>query len=149
MKKTLLYFLLVFVGVGMSASSCNDDDADQLMSAMRKISKTWRVTEASFGTEEAVEGMYANYSITFTQEGGYSVINPEGVPTPTHGVDNTGTWGYDLAQKVINFDAGSPQENMVYVTYLAVDGNQMQWEWDVELEGKTRTTYRFTLEAVR
>ncbi len=148
MKKALVYLVIVFVGVVMSSSSCKkNEENDARMLAMLKISKMWQVHAASFGTENADADMYANYMLELMADGSYKIMNPDAVPSPNMTMNNEGTWEFDTERNTIIFDNDTPQEGMVYVVFTSIDGTAMNWEWDVKLEGKTRTTYRFEMES--
>lgn len=146
MKKVLVA-LAVLASILVFSSCDNNIDGDGLKPLTKEqvISRTWIVTAANFGREIAPAGMYANYSISFTEDGTYSVVNPDGVPSPNLTSSNSGNWDLNLSETQIVFDGGSDLTVPVQLVYVEPAAKSMEWEWDVQLPGKVRTKYEFTL----
>jgi hypothetical protein len=141
MKKIALFFFFAVIAFAFSACSGpgNGDDT----TAQSGFVKEWRIVAAKFGREVPDAAMFENYRIRLEANGNYTVINPDGFPSPTSGM--AGGWNTNAVGSELTFDNATT----VTVVFFSPSGQLMTWEWDVRLPGKERTTYRFELEATR
>lgn len=142
MRKTLCF--LFFALTTAFIVSCESDD-DESLTRRQIISKTWTVSEAELGRETAEDTLYQNYSITFTENGTYSVVNPDSLHSPNHIDSSEGLWELSLNENQIILDAGSDYEEFVQLVYVGLDGKRMEWEWVVEFPDTTDIKYEFGL----
>ncbi|WP_027001283.1 hypothetical protein [Hugenholtzia roseola] len=142
MKKLALFFFFAVISFAFTACSGENTPSDDV-NAQNGFAKEWRIVAAKFGREVAEASMFENYRIQLNADGSYSVVNPDGFPSPSAGV--SGNWLSNAVGSEITFDGTTA----VTVVFFSPSGEMMTWEWDVRLPGKERTTYRFELEAVK
>ncbi|MCC5945054.1 MAG: hypothetical protein JJT94_08960 [Bernardetiaceae bacterium] len=145
MKKLLFPLILLLAALTFVTTSCeeNFDGEGSKFRRLEALSRSWNVTEARFGREVAPGDWYNSFSIAFTSDGQYLVTNPDGRPAGP--LNTSGTWEFANNETVLVFDRGTQQETRILIAFLSASGDNMEWEWDVTLPGKARTTYQFKL----
>ncbi len=80
MKRILVLVFVMFAAVSMF--SCKKTES---VDRATLVARSWFVVDARFGTEKPAPGLFDNFALSLTSDGGYVVTNPDAVPaSPTN-----------------------------------------------------------------
>jgi hypothetical protein len=143
MKKQIFIWMLALT-TAFSIAGCaigGGESVNLLLTILSRGDGTWRVRNATFGSEEAPLDMFKDYRITFRADGSYQVTNPDGVPSFTRSPNGT----YTVSDRLLTFDGGATVATEVTVGPLSLNSGRLVFEFDVVLPGKSAARYRFEL----
>ena len=110
-----------------------------------KISRTWRVSRATFNGLNDNVSLYSTFRLRLTAEGNYTVIVGNAPAKPNRTNANLGNWVIEGNDTQIVMDKGTPNEATIFLVGVPTEQNlNIRFRQD-RLANKTEPEYTFDL----
>lgn len=140
MKKYHLYIFITLVLFLLNACKKKVEP-----SISEKISKTWRVTRATFNGIVDNASLYTTFRLRLTGEGTYTVIVGNAPAKPNRTAGNVGRWVLESNDTQMVMDKGTASETMILLVGIPTDQNlTIRFRQD-KLANKTEPEYTFEM----
>ncbi len=151
-KNLLVLMLVLALGV---VSACKDEAAGETeqQKNTRMLSKTWSITNVDVTGSDAYDYVSGTSTITFTQEGTYTVTNPQGrednlpeIREPYGTFPTSGTWEFASTTNfnTINLTAGTAT---ITLTNVSIGENALGFDY-LGAIGKAENEVSVSVDAV-
>jgi hypothetical protein len=142
MKKHNLYISLIFLILSLFINACRKKVEP---TTTEKISKTWRVSRATFNGQNDNASLYSTFRLRLTTDGNYTVIVGNAPAKPNRTNANLGRWVLEGNDTQIIMDKGTPNEGIIFLVGVPTDQNlNIRFRQD-RLANKTEPEYTFDL----